>query len=192
MNNSKKLVILSQLLLFLTSLASCHDGESYAEMLTDERRACNSYLAQFKVENEIPADTIFETGTDAPFYRIDPDGNVYMQVLRASDRVADKPKDGENIYFRYTRYDIIYWKEYGTWTGEGNEADMSAPTTYFSYNNYTLASSAQYGFGVQMPLELVGVNCEVNLLIKSKYGVTNEIANVHPYLYHLRYFRGKV
>ena len=68
------------LMLVVASLSSCSDSKSYAEQLEDERRACNAYLASFEVINEIPKDTVFQTGADAPFYRIDPDGNVYMQV----------------------------------------------------------------------------------------------------------------
>lgn len=173
-------------------MTACHDNTSYADLLKDERRAANAYLSNFKVVNEIPADTVFEMGEDAPFYRIDEDGNVYMQVLRAGDRKADAPKESQRIYFRYMRYNINYWYENGTWSGEGNETDVSMGSTYFQYGNYTSNESVQWGYGLQMPLPLLGINCEVNLLIKSQYGVTTEISYVQPFLYHVRYFPSQI
>ena len=81
-------------------LCSCSNSESYADLLNAERRATNAYLAGCRVVNEIPRDTVFEVGVDAPYYRIDPEGNVYMQVLKAGDRKTDKAKNSERIYFR--------------------------------------------------------------------------------------------
>ena len=63
-------------ILATTAFNSCNDNKSYAEQLNDERRACNAYLANYEVINDIPEDTVFQTGSDAPFYRIDKDGNV--------------------------------------------------------------------------------------------------------------------
>ena len=48
------------------ALGSCSSGVSYAELLRDERKATNKFLAYQRVENEIPADSIFETGPAAP------------------------------------------------------------------------------------------------------------------------------
>ena len=64
------------------ALGSCSSGVSYAELLRDERKATNKFLAHQRVENEIPADTIFETGPAAPYYRLDEDGKVvYSDML---------------------------------------------------------------------------------------------------------------
>lgn len=179
-------------LVAMLSLASCKDNESYADLLNKERYATNAYLANFRVVNEIPKDTVFETGKDAPFYRIDPEGNVYMQVIKASDRKTDKAKISEKIYFRYMRYNLYYWYTYGEMYGSGNEADMNAAPTYFQYGDYSLTVSSQWGYGIQLPLSLLGVESEVNLIIKSQYGWTSEISNVQPFLYHVRYFRNQI
>ena len=74
------LAIISALLVAVTSF-SCSDGKTYAELLTDETRNVNAFLANQKVIIEIPEDSVFEVGEDAPYYQIDPEGNVYMQVL---------------------------------------------------------------------------------------------------------------
>ena len=35
-------------------------------------------------------------------------------------------------------------------------------------------------------------DCEVNLVIKSQYGIASEISNVVPYLYNVRYFKSQI
>ena len=174
------------------ALSSCSDSESYADLLNDERRATNAYLANCRVVNEVPSDNVFEVGKDAPYYRIDNEGNVYMQVIKAGDRKTDKAKPSERIYFRYMRYNLNYWYKYGEMIGEGNENNMNAAPTYFQYGNYTLNTSAQWGYGIQMPLTFLGVDSEVNLIIKSKLGWASEISAVIPFLYHVRYFRNQI
>ena len=188
---------LKSILLFFSfviavALASCSDSASYADLLNDERHATNAYLANCRVVNEIPSDTVFEVGSNAPYYRIDDEGNVYMQVLKAGDRKNDKANPSEKIYFRYMRYNLGYWYKYGEMIGEGNENDMKAAPTYFQYGNYSLAISAQWGYGIQLPLVFLGVDSEVNLVIKSQYGWSSETSSVVPYLYHVRYFRNQI
>lgn len=191
MNITKTLLFFMALTLLL-GITSCKDNESYADLLNKERQATNAYLATCRVVNEIPSDTIFETGTDAPFYRIDPEGNVYMQVIKATSRKTDKAKSSEKIYFRYMRYNLEYWYTYGIMKGEGNENDMKYASTYFLYGNFSLSSSSQWGYGIQMPLSFIGVESEVNLIIKSQFGTMSEISGVQPYLYHVRYFRNQI
>ncbi|MGM9804618.1 MAG: DUF4827 family protein [Muribaculaceae bacterium] len=186
----KENLLLLMLGVVALSAASCSDSRSYAEQLADERVAVNLFLAGQQVINEIPADSVFITGPNAPYYRIDEDGNVYMQVV--SDTGKDlRPKADEVIYFRYMRYNVIVWCESGDDSTTGNMNDMSKPATYFLYDNYTVDSSSQYGQGIQMPLQFVGVGSEVNLIIKSQMGLSDEIADVQPYHWHVRYFRSR-
>lgn len=177
--------------LSLGGLTSCNDNESYAELLDDERHACNAFLANFRIA-EVPADSVFEVGSDAPYYKLDEDGNVYMQVLKTGD-LSKKAKKSQYIYFRFTRYNLLTWyTQDHAWNGEGNADDISSASTYFLYQDYTLPSSSQWGYGVQMPLNYLGVDCEVNLVIKSQYGQTSDISYVQPYMYHVRYFPSKI
>ncbi len=191
MNKTRNLLFLVAMVAAL-AMTSCKDNESYADLLNKERYATNAYLANCRVVNEIPKDTVFEVGEDAPFYRLGNEGNVYMQVIKAGDRKNDKAKTGEKIYFRYMRYNLYYWYTYNEMIGSGNEAEMNASPTYFQFGDYTLNISAQWGYGIQMPLNYLGVDSEVNLIIKSQYGWATEISNVQPYLYHVRYFRTQI
>lgn len=177
----------------LMTLAACNDDESYADKLNDERNAVNAYLANHRVVMSVPEDTVFEVGENAPFYRIDPDGNVYMQVLKAGDRINDRAKVSELIYFRYTRYNLSTWYADGTWSPtSGNESAMDSAPCSFNYSDYTLPSSSQWGYGLQFPLLFLGVECEVNLIIKSQYGFSSEISYVLPFFYHVRYYHSQI
>ena len=93
----------------LALFASCKDSKSYSELLDDEEKSINSFLAHQKVLKQIPADTVFQTGADAPYYQIDDNGNVYMQVLKAGDRTNNRAQEGETIYFRFGRISINRW-----------------------------------------------------------------------------------
>ena len=177
----------------LALLTACSNDQSYADRLNEERNAVNAYLANHRVVMSVPEDSIFEVGPDAPFYRIDVDGNVYMQVLNAGDRVNDRAKTSEPIYFRYARYNLSTWYADGTWTmTSGNENTMDAVSCSFNYADYTLPSSSQWGYGLQYPLLFLGVECEVNLIIKSQYGFTSEISYVTPFFYHVRYYHSMI
>lgn len=171
-------------------ISSCNDGKSYAELLTDESKAVNTFLANQNVVLDIPEDNAFEVGPDAPFYRMDEEGNVYMQVLSLGNPEM-MAEDDDLIYFRFTRSSLYsYDAADGTFTdGWGNSEDLSVGSASFRYNNYSLSSSSQWGAGIQVPLGYLGMYCRVNLIIKSQYGLSTEIANVVPfYYYDVRYF----
>ena len=173
------------------ALASCSDTKSYAELLNDETMYVNAYLANQRVINEIPADTVFEYGPKAPYYRLDPDGELYMQVINPGTP-GNKVEADELIYFRFTRYSLYNYKDGVLSGGIGNENDLSYDNTSFRFGNYRLQSSSQWGSGIQYPLALLPVDCEVNIIIKSQLGITSELAEVVPFLYHIRYFRPKI
>lgn len=192
MNKLKSFVLsMVSCMAFALYFTSCDDTKSYAELLTDETKSVNRYLADQRVENEIPADSIFETGEDAPYYRMDEDGNVYMQVVKAGNR-QNMAKENQVIYFRFMRYNLIDYQTGVTLTGEGNANDMQYSPTSFRFGNYTLQSSSQWGAGIQLPLYYLGIDSEVNIVIKSQYGFTDEISSVVPYLYNIRYFKSQL
>ena len=169
---------------------SCNDGKSYADLLTDETKAVNTFLADQNVILDIPKDNDFIVGEDAPFYRLDEEGNVYMQVLSKGDTEM-MAEDDDLVYFRFTRSSLYtYDPEDGEFSeGWRNSEDLSVGSASFRFNNYSLSTSAQWGSGLQTPLLYLGMYCRVNLVIKSQYGLSNEISQVVPfYYYDVRYF----
>ena len=175
-----------------TALTSCNDDQSYADLLTKENQSTNVFLADQRVINEIPTDTnfVFQTGPDAPYYRLDEDGQLYMQVINPGTQ-DNMVKNDEQIYFRYTRYSLVYYIDGELMMSEGND-DVLNGNFSFRYGNFQVNSSYQYGPGVQTPLAYLPVDCEVNIIIKSQYGMPAEISYVTPFLYSLRYFRPKI
>ncbi|MGM9843086.1 MAG: hypothetical protein ACI30S_02550, partial [Muribaculaceae bacterium] len=76
--------------------------------------------------------------------------------------------------------------------GIGNSEDLEYEPTWFRFKNYTLTTSSQYGSGIQMPLYFLPLGSEANVIIKSQYGFTSEISYVTPFLYNIRYYKGKM
>nr|QJR98310.1 hypothetical protein Muribac2_340 [uncultured Muribaculaceae bacterium] len=184
-----KATMMLLLALVSSGFYSCSKSESYSELLREEEKAVNSYLAQKKVLLDIPADSIsFETGPDAPFYRLDPDGYVYMQVINIGDR-NDRVKEGDKVYFRYTRENLKALYQGVAADIESNSDNLNLNDTYFVYKNTYLPSSQAWGEGVQMPLKFFGYNCEVNLIVQSYYGKPTEMSLCIPFLMNLRYFK---
>ncbi|MDY3857893.1 MAG: DUF4827 family protein [Muribaculaceae bacterium] len=172
----------------VVALGSCSDKRSYADLLSTENQSVNAFLVNQNVYLDIPADTVFQVGKDAPYYRLDEEGNLYMQVINAGTP-RNRVESDQLIYFRFTRWNLNKYASTGELgDGEGNSSNVNLGSASFRYGNYTLTSSSQWGAGLQTPLQYLPIDCEVNIIIKSQYGVSTEIANVVPYLYNVRYF----
>ena len=175
-------------------LGSCDKSQSYSELLRDEEKAVNWYLAGQNVINELPADpkdfvTVAEAGEDAPFYKLDTDGNVYMQVVKAD--FDDPVEAGDLVYFRFSRENILLMYQDIESPSAGNSDDLGVGPTSFIYKNTFLTSTLTWGTGIQMPLKYMGYNSEVNLVLKSYYGFYDEQSTCVPYLINLRYFKAE-
>lgn len=171
------------------TLTACDDSKSYAELLTEENHSVNNFLADQRVNNTIPTDSTFafEVGVNAPYYRLDEDGNMYMQVVKRGTP-GNYAKQDQVIYFRYTRYNLHQYVDGELPEGFGNEQNMEYMNTWFRFSNYTLQSSYQWGAGIQMPLKFLPIDSEVNIIIKSQYGFYEETAYVVPFLFKVRYY----
>lgn len=177
-------------------VSSCSKTESYSDLLKKEQKASNWFLAQQTVCNDIPADSVFITGPDAPYYKMDDDGYIYMQVVRANDpKDRDIPETGDQVYFTFTRWnvDAMYSSNTLDIAGEGNQENFITPIvdTYFIFNNYSVSSSTTYGSGMQLPVSYLGYNSEVNILLKSYYGFSSENTTCIPYKVNVRYFKAE-
>ena len=176
--------------------SSCSKTESYSDLLKKEQKASNWFLAQQTVCNDIPADSVFLVGSDAPYYRMDDDGYIYMQVLKADD-VADRefPTTGEQVYFTFTRWNVETMYSSNTTdisSEDGNQDNMwTSVPTYFIYNNSSSNMSSTYGSGIQVPLSYLGFNSEVNILLKSYYGFAQDNTTCVPYKVNVRYFKSE-
>lgn len=190
MKIKRKINIIAFSLLAIGAI-SCEKGESYADLLRKEEKAVNWYLSGESVAVEIPADSVFITGEDAPFYKMDEDGSVYMKVIDAGDKDA-RPQEGDRVYFRYSRMNLrnFYEADYEQWIGNSADIGSAAAATSFIFGNYKLSSSYQYGTGIQLPLNYLGYNSRVKLVLKAQSGFYGEQSQCLPYVYDVRYFKG--
>lgn len=171
-------------------LGGCNKGESYADLLKKEEKAVNWYLSGFSVETSIPSDSIFEEGENAPYYKMNSDGTIYMKVLNSGDRNM-RPSKGDKVYFRFERMNIRNLYEVGieNWVGNSNDLESGMGSTYFIFDDYTLSSTYQYGQGIQLPMKYLGYNAQVSLILKAQSGFLSEQSSCLPYVMNVRYFK---
>lgn len=153
-----------------------------------EQRAMKKYLSKFYVVDELPTIDNIQVGSVAPFYKLNSEGTVYMQVIKMGS--APAATNGEKIYFRFMRYNLLSYLENGVLPqGQGNANDLTEPTTFFEVGS-DKPSTTQWGTAIQMPILLgLPIDSEVNLVVASEAGLTSEISGVVPFLYNIRYFK---
>lgn len=156
-----------------------------------ELRAIKKYLSKFDVVDQLPAIADIQVGSVAPFYKLNSEGTVYMQVVRKG--TAPAASEGETIYFRFLRYNLLSYLENGVLpNGEGNMNSLIPAATSFELGSDKPATT-QWGTAIQMPMILgLPVDSEVNLVVASEAGFTSEISSVIPYLYNIRYFKSSL
>lgn len=185
----KKLIFHISAIVLLLSATGCEKTKSYSEMLKDEEQACNWYLAQNKIVVDIPKDSVFQTGPDAPFYKMNSEGTLYMKVITAGDR-NKIPENGDRVYFSFMRQNIQSlmngYIDEDVW--EGNAENMAYGSTSFLLGETILTSSTKYGNGIQIPVTYLGYYSEVMLVVKSLEGFTDAQKDCTPYVYKVRYF----
>lgn len=173
----------------LLTLFSCEDGKSYSDLLREEEIATNWYMAQQKIEIAVPEDSVLQYGPDAPFYKLDEDGFVYLQVINPGEDT--RAQKGDEVYFRFMRKNLKYMYQGSETKWEGNADNMASTlgATSFIYDDMLVGSSMTYGAGIQWPLKFVGYNSEVNIVLRSYYGFQTDQSQCLAYIYNVKYFK---
>ena len=158
------------------------------DMKKTEQRAMKKYLSKFDVVDQLPAITDIQVGSVAPFYKLNSEGTVYMQVVRMG--TAPAASEGETIYFRFLRYNLLSYYNTGLLpNGEGNMHIITPVATSIVIGSHN-QSTTRWGTAIQMPMLLgLPVDSEVNLVVASEAGFSSEISSVIPFLYNIRYFK---
>ena len=194
-----KLLLITSVL--ITVLPSCNEGESYSELLRTEQKAVNWYLSGCRVETKFPGIMECEKGDDAPFYKMDAEGYLYMQVVNPGDLIIENEgtsdekwvspiENNQVVWFRFMRRNIksLYKGLASDWVGNADNMNSTLGNTYLVYGNTQLPSTTQFGTGIQVPLKYVGYNSEVNLVISSYQGFETDKSSCIPYLMNIKYF----
>ncbi len=187
--------LLFVLLAGVLTFASCEKGKSYADLLNEEDNAVKAFLSDKIVINKVPSDSVFVTLKDVggdtlkvPYYRLESDGNVYMQVLDAGN-LNDRFEKGDDVNIRFLRWDLKAMMNGENPSAVGNINPMDYVTIRFGETS--LSSTTQYGTGIQYPMEFLGDECKVNMIIRAKMGFSSESSAVLPYFYNIRYYKSK-
>lgn len=156
-----------------------------------EQRAMKKYLSKFDVVDQLPAIADIQVGSVAPFYKLNSEGTVYMQVVRKG--TAPAATEGETIYFRFMRYNLLSYLENGVLpNGEGNMNSLNPSAASFELGS-DKPSTTQWGTAIQIPMLLgLPIDSEVNLVVASEAGFTAEISSVMPFLYNIRYYKSSL
>lgn len=174
------------------TLLSCSKAESYSNLLRTEEKSVNKYLAQQKVSVTIPEDSILQYGEDAPYYKMNDDGTVYMKVINPGN-MEIRAKKGDRIYFVCEYKNLNLWAGGSEidWVGGATDITGKLSDTSFVYGNTILTSTTQYGTGIQVPMQFVGNESEVFLVLKAASGFASEQSSCTPYVMHVKYFKAE-
>ena len=151
------------------------------DMIKTEKEAVKNYLRKFDVIDHLPPLADIQPGSVSPFYQLDENGDVYMQVVKFGDGPA--ATDGQTVFFRFLRYDLLEYKKNGVLPkGNGNLGTTDAPYSLI------VGTPSNYGYALQLPLRYaLPLGSEVNLVITSAAGPVAEQPSHIPYLYNVIY-----
>lgn len=151
----------------ILSLTSCGSDDE-PSVISKNDDAFNYFLNQQKVVKTLPAN--LETGATAPYYQIDDNGYIFMQVLSNEGSMAYQ---NQKIGFEHKSYSLLTYYETKQWP---------APTSQSNRDNTPFLYDQQKLNLIQLALQYVGVNSEVNLAIRQ----TSDKGE-SPYLLYIRY-----
>lgn len=186
----KLLYIYSGIAAITILFSSCEKTKSYSELLKEEEQAVNWFLANQEIVPYVPEDSVFKTGSNAPFYKMDDDGYVYMQVVNPGSK-TDRPKKGDTVYFRFKVRNLKDLANGIDASWSGNADNLTMNSTSLIYGNTSISSTTKWGEGIQVPLGYLGYDSEVNLVIKSPMGLIEDQTQCLPYEYNIKYFKAQ-
>lgn len=144
-----------------------------------------SSLAGKTVINTLPSNNDFVVGADAPFYKIA--DNAYMQVVSLG--TDGSPKNGNTVYFRFTRFRLIDYINGQLNNGEGNTDGLTPSATSFVIGSNN-TSTTQWGIAIPKPMQLgLPYGTQVNMIVGSSAGFEDEKPYYEPYFYNVQYFK---
>lgn len=188
LRNAEKAIAGFLLLFCMTFAAGCSKSESYSDMLKSEEKAVNWFLSNHRVDNNIPEGGKFEVGSDAPYYRLDDEGFIYMQVLETGNP-AEPVKNGDKVYFLYSRQNIRNLWELGAAQIDSNEQTGTLSEYYFFLGDTSSKNGTLFGKGIQIPLSYLPYHSEVNLVVKSQLGFSIDQSECVPYFINIKYWK---
>lgn len=200
----KKLTLqLFSLLAIGLAFQSCSKTKTYAEMLSDEKDAINTYIAKNKIK--VISKDQFEAQnktTGKNEYVAFPEDGVYMNIEVKGDRLA---QNNDVILARFLEFDIVSNDTTITNFFDNTSVDQFRYTRtddskgnivatygqFFQEQNQKAYMLSYYGSAVPSgwlkALRYVGHNSKVKMIVPSKMGHKTAQQNVTPYFYEIQY-----
>ncbi len=168
-------LIITALLGMLLIFPSCENQKTYADYLNDEAKAIERFIAQqqLTILDEYPTDGKFE---EKEFYK-DPNTEVYYQVISCGD-TTEQLSTGETVYIRFSG--LHYFMSNDT-TRYANLVYPEEIKYFGPVNSYTKSYYSNPGWMV--PLEHVGHNGEVKMIIPFNMGSSYDRSQYQPSYY---------
>ncbi len=193
----KKLALLFINLLCIAALfQACDNTKTYADMLSDEKKAVSEYIKDNNIkvisQDEFEKDTITNVAENE---YVGFSNGVYMQIVNRGE--GDTVKTRDQILVRFMEYDIM-------------QKDTTIVSNYNADNwvdvfNYTSTGTSVSGTFIEgsmsqyygpnvpsgwlIPLKYIKNNAHVKLIVPSKMGHTNASRYVYPYFYDILKFQ---
>ncbi|HCC86294.1 MAG TPA: hypothetical protein DEQ06_06900 [Porphyromonadaceae bacterium] len=168
-------LIITALLGMLLIFPSCENQKTYADYLNDEAKAIELFIAQqqLTILDEYPTDGKFR---EKEFYK-DPSTEVYYHVISYGD-TTEKLSLGEKVYIRFSG--LHYFMSNDT-TRYANLVYPSEIKYFGPVNSYTKSYYSNPGW--MLPLEHVGHNGEVKMIIPFNMGSSYDRSQYQPSYY---------
>ncbi|MBZ4651898.1 MAG: hypothetical protein JG761_698 [Proteiniphilum sp.] len=168
-------LIITALLGVLLIFPSCENQKTYADYLNDEAKAIELFIAQqqLTILDKYPTDGKFG---EKEFYK-DPNTEVYYHVISYGD-TTERLSSGETVYIRFSG--LHYFMSNDT-TRYANLVYPEEIKYFGPVNSYTKSYYSTPGWMV--PLEHVGHNGEVKMIIPFNMGSSYDRSQYQPSYY---------
>lgn len=195
----KTILALLSVLVLLGTFASCDKHKTYAEKLSDEKKAIDRYI-RAKGINVISFDEFLKNDTVTDLSKneyVQLQTGLYLQIVnRGSELKTDTFKHRDEITVRFEEYDIKNkWFTAASNTTQGNFVDSfvytnngtSAKGEFVGRGNlWQIYGSKVVPIGWIIPLRFIRQNAHVKLIVSSKLGHNIAMQEVAPYAYDLK------
>lgn len=170
------------LIAIMVTTASCKHRKMYADYLKDEAKAIDLFISKnnLTILNEFPKSGVFR---EKEFYK-DPTG-VYYHIISYGDTTS-KLQLKETIYIRFKGLNY-FMLEKGTDLSNFGSVFPEEMTYVGPVNALTMSSYANPGWAV--PLEHVGHNGKVKMIIPFEMGSQSDQSNFQPSYYDFLTYR---
>ena len=178
---NKTILIIFALLGMLLIIPACNDRKTYADYLNDEEKAIDLFIAQqqLTILDEYPASGNFG---EKEFYK-DPATGVYYHVISYGDTTTNLTQN-QVVYIRFR--DLHYFMADDTI----RYSNLAYPVEVKYLGPVNSTTKSYYSNpGWMIPLEHVGHNGEVKMIIPFTMGSSNDRSQYQPSYYDFIQYR---